>query len=225
VELLKNCIRAVTLHKVEKMVSDKICRWRALRIAVGITIIAIVLLANSGAETSTTSISGVLTNETSGVGISGAIVKLLENPEYNATTLSNGSYIIENVPSGQYNISASAPSYAANESAVNANGPVVKDFSLSVGSLTGDYLYYSLNDEEIASNKVSTLSDVGTHFIIPQYGDSGPWHTEVYVTDFSGLGANLTLKYYYPDGTFAMNETRGVPANGTIKWIPSDNTG
>lgn len=205
------------------MKSFEISRRQVLRTAFGITIIALILLVNSGAEVLTRSISGELINESSGLGISGAKVTLLEHPEYNATTLSNGSYIIENVPDGLYNISASAFDYTANESTVNVNGPVVKEFSLSKGSLTGDYLYYSLKDPEIASNKVSTLSDVGTHFIIPQYGDFVWWDTEVYITDFSGLGANLTLKYYYPDGTPSVTETPNVPANGTIKWIPSDN--
>ncbi len=93
-----------------------------------------------------------------------------------------------------------------------------------MGGITGDYRYYALIDNELASNKVSTLSDIGRNFTIPQYGDNVGWQTEVYVTDYSGLGAALTLKYYNSTGSLVVTENKTVPANGTYKWIPSDGT-
>ncbi len=161
----------------------------------------------------------------SGTPIVGAFVKIVEWPQYNATTDVNGQYTMPNVPYGTYTISAQAPGYTKNVSTINvSSSAVTKDFSLYQGSVTGDYRYYSMIDTEIASNKVSVSSDAGTNFIIPQYGDGVGWHTQVYVTDYSGFGANLTLNYYYPNGTLAVTETPSIPANGTYKWIPSDGT-
>ena len=163
----------------------------------------------------------------SGEPIIGAFVKLVDYPQYNATTVGpDGNYVMNNVPYGDYLISAQAPLYTKNVSMVNvSSSAVVKNFTLTPGSITGDYRYFAFTDAELASNKVSTLSDIGTSFTIPQYGDNVGWNTEVYVTDASGLGATLTLQYYTTGGTLAVTENPTVPANGTYKWIPSDGTG
>lgn len=161
----------------------------------------------------------------SGTPIAGAFVKIMDWPQYNATTDSNGNYTMPNVPYGTYGISAQAEGYTKNVSTINVDSSTVnKDFYLAEGSITGDYRYYSLTDMEIASNKISTLSDVNTNFIIPQYGDGIYWDTEVYVTDASGQGATLTLDYYNSDGSLNKTENPTIPANGTYKWIPSDGT-
>ncbi len=172
----------------------------------------------------TGTISGKVKNASSGVGIGGAWVKLVQYPEYNATTLADGSYTMLNVPYGLYRISAAANTYTKNVSISNITGATVTNFSLSEGSITGDYRYYAMVDNEIASNKLSVLSDIGKNFTIPQYGDGGAWHTQVYVTDASGLGTNLTLNYYDSGGNLVVTENPILPANGTYKWIPSDGT-
>lgn len=163
----------------------------------------------------------------SGDPIIGAFVKLVDYPQYNATTVGpDGNYVMNDVPYGDYLISAQAPLYSKNVSIVNvSSSAVVKDFTLTPGSITGDYRNYAFADAELASNKVSTLSDIGTSFTIPQYGDNVGWNTEVYITDASGLGATLTLQYYTTGGILAVTENPTVPANGTYKWIPSDGTG
>ncbi|MFZ3169380.1 MAG: Ig-like domain-containing protein, partial [Candidatus Methanoperedens sp.] len=170
-------------------------------------------------------INGIVTNASSGLGLSGAIVKLTLYPQYNATTLPDGNYTISNVPNGLYDIVAEAAGYTKNSSTVNVAGsPVVKDFSLAVGSITGDYRYYSLIDNEITANKVSSSSDVGKSFTIPQYGNGVSWNTDIYVTDVSGLGATLTLDYFRVDGTLAVTETPSVPAYGTYRLRSTDGT-
>lgn len=78
--------------------------------------------------------------------------------------------------------------------------------------------------EKISPNytKMPFTTNESLVMFIPQYGNGYEWHTVVYVRDFSGLGSNLTLKYYSPDGTLAVIESRSVPANRTYTWIPSD---
>ena len=161
---------------------------------------------------------------TAGDPIEDALVKLVDYPQYNDTTDVNGNYSINNVPYGTYTISASAAGYDTNTSTITVDGAVTKDFILSPGGITGDYRYYSLTDNEISSNKVSTLSDLGTSFTIPQYGDGTAWQTDVFVTDYSGLGAALTLEYYDSDGALLVTENTNIAANATYKWTPTDGT-
>lgn len=195
------------------------------RIVIVLVVISLLTAAYFMVVPSTTAAASFVTSAVSGSPISGALVKLVQYPQYNATTDGTGAYTMLNVPYGVYRISGQSPGYTKNVSTINvSSSAVTKDFSLAVGTLTGDYRYYAMTDNEITSNKVSTLSDVGTSFTIPQYGDNVGWNTEVYVTDYSGMGATLTLKYYYPNGTLAVTENPSVPANGTYKWIPSDGT-
>jgi hypothetical protein len=67
--------------------------------------------------------------------ISGALVKLVAYPQYNATTDINGQYTMPNVPEGTYVISASKDGYFPNTSTVTVVGgsTVTKDFTLAVG--------------------------------------------------------------------------------------------
>jgi hypothetical protein len=162
----------------------------------------------------------------SGSPIIGAIVKLVDYPQYNATTVGpDGNYVMNSVPYGDYLISAQAPGYVKNVSMVNvSSSAVTKNFTLTPGSLTGDYRYISLIDNELTANKVSTLSDVGKSFVIPQYGNGASFNTTVYVTDYSGSGASLTVQYYDVNGNLNATEHPSVPPYGTIQWIPSDNT-
>lgn len=72
---------------------------------------------------------------TSGAAIQGAFVKLVDYPQYNATTDVNGVYTMTNVPVGTFNISASAEGYFPNTSTVTVleNATVTKDFTLGIG--------------------------------------------------------------------------------------------
>ena len=193
------------------------------KIASGIAIVAFLTLMYFALIPGGTMATAFVTS-VSGSPIIGAFVKLVDYPQYNATTVGpDGNYVMNNVPYGDYLISAQAPGYVKNVSMVNvSSSSTTKNFTLTPGSLTGDYRYISLTDSELTANKISTLSDVGKNFVIPQYGNGVNYNTIVHVTDYSGLGANLTVKYYDANGLLNATEFPTVPAYGTIKWIPSD---
>ena len=194
------------------------------KIASGIAIVAFLALMYFALIPAGTVAASFVT-AASGDPIIGAFVKLVDYPQYNATTLSDGTYTINNVPYGEYDISAQAPRYLRNVSKVNvSSSSVTKDFSLYEGSVTGEIRHYSTVDNELTSSKVSTLSDVGKNFVIPSYGNGVTWQTRVYITDYSGLGSTLTVQYYNEAGTPGVIETPTIPPNGTITWTPTDGT-
>lgn len=194
------------------------------KIASGIAIVAfLTLMYFALIPGGTAALSGVYSM--SGDGIGTAFVKLVDYPQYNATTISDGTYAMNNVPYGEYDISAQAPRYLRNASTVNvSSSSVTKNFSLYEGSLTGEIRHYSTVDNELTSSKVSTLSDVGKSFVIPSYGNGVSWNTKVYITDYSGLGSALTVQYYNEAGIPGVIENPTIPPNGTISWTPTDGT-
>lgn len=76
-------------------------------------------------------ITGSVLNASSGLGISGSLVKFDDYPQYNDTTNITGYYLMS-VPAGNYNISASAAGYSINTSLVTINANTVQDFALFV---------------------------------------------------------------------------------------------
>ena len=115
------------------------------KIASGIAIVAFLTLMYfaliPGGTMALSSVTSV-----SGDPIIGAFVKLVDYPQYNATTVGpDGNYVMNNVPYGDYLISAQAPGYVKNVSMVNvSSSSTTKNFTLTPGSLTGDYRYISL---------------------------------------------------------------------------------
>jgi hypothetical protein len=193
------------------------------RIATGIAIVtflSILYIALIPAGSVASGVYGAL----SGSPIGGALVKLVDYPQYNATTDGlTGEYTMPNVPYGEYAISAQARNYTKNVSTVNlSSSSVTKDFSLYEGSVTGEYRHYGIIDNELAGNKISTALDAGKNFTVPQYGNGVAWTARVYITDYSGLGTTLTLKYYDVNGNLNATETSNIPPNGTIMLEPTD---
>ncbi|NJD76619.1 MAG: hypothetical protein FIB08_05910 [Candidatus Methanoperedens sp.] len=160
--------------------------------------------------------------------IAGALVKLVLYPTYSNLTDASGCYILQNVPNGTYEISASKAGYSTNTSTVfvpaTQGVEVTKDFILSPGGFVGEYRYYSLSANGVSAKKLAIQSTSGTSFIVPQYGDNGVWKTTVRITDMSGLGTTVTVKYYDTSGNNLVTENIPIPANGTISFIPSDGT-
>lgn len=103
------------------------------KIASGIAIVAfLALMYFALIPGGTVAVSGVFT--ASGVGIGNAFVKLVDYPQYNATTDSNGLYTMLNVPEGTYTIRASADGFYPNISTVTVTGgqTVTKDLTLGI---------------------------------------------------------------------------------------------
>src|SRR5574337_759661 len=167
-------------------------------------------------------LSGRVTN-LSGLPVNAALVKLVDYPKYNATTGVAGDYAMS-VPAGTYLVSASAQGYITNTTTLSISTDKTEDFILTPGGLVGEYRYYSLSASGISAKKLAIQSTSGTNFIVPQYGDNAGWKTTVRVTDMSGLGTTLTVKYYNMGGTLAVTETIPIPSNGVVSFVPSDGT-
>ncbi|VVB56328.1 Uncharacterised protein [uncultured archaeon] len=86
--------------------------------------------------------------------------------------------------------------------------------------VNGEYRLYNLGIGGITSNKLYTSTDKRTSFTVPQYGDHIGWDTYMAISDASGLGATLTIRYYYPNGTLRVKETQTVPPNGVYQDVP-----
>jgi len=96
----------------------------ALILAV-VSVLATVLTGNAAADVVVTA---------SGDPIEGALVMLVDYPQYNDTTDVNGNYTLLNVPYGTYTISAIADGYATNTSTVTLDSSTVtKNFILETG--------------------------------------------------------------------------------------------
>ena len=167
----------------------------------------------------------------SGDPIIGAIVKLVDYPQYNATTVAGGVYTLNNVPyngtpeGSTYLVSASAPGYATNITLLKVNSSnTVYNFTLTPGGFVGEYRYYSLSANGLSSKKLAIQNTAGKNFIVPQYGDNSVWKTTVRITDMSGLGTTLTVQFYDLSGTLVKTEPIPIPGNGVISFVPSDGT-
>ena len=157
-----------------------------------------------------------------GSPIEGALVKLVDYPQYNDTTDVNGNYIINSVPYGTYTISASADGYHTNTSTVVVDGTTInKDFILSYGSLLG---MLQISSDDVTSTLTSTIGiplprhmDAGTSFM-GQFDNrraTAGWYTLLYVSDVTGSGATLTIDYLHENnGSLHNSEVQVVPANG-----------
>ncbi len=72
----------------------------------------------------------------SGTPIAGAFVKIMEWPQYNATTDVNGNYTMPNVPIGTYSVAAKADGYAPNITTFTVvQGSNILNFALTPGTL------------------------------------------------------------------------------------------
>ena len=78
------------------------------------------------------SVSGRVTNATTGAAVAGATVSLLSANQSSTTTNSAGVYTFENVPNGSYSVSVTGTGYrTSNESVSVAGQDVTKDVTLS----------------------------------------------------------------------------------------------
>ncbi|MCZ7356133.1 MAG: carboxypeptidase-like regulatory domain-containing protein [Candidatus Methanoperedens sp.] len=211
-----------------KIMRDIADRYK--RIAAGIAIIAfLAIIYFAMIPGALVASAGVYT--TSGVGIKDALVKLVDYPQYNATTAPDGTYTMPNVPIGTYNISASAIGYATNKSqiTVTASPPdTIKDFTLSLNAkMVGIIWISSYTGGTITSTMASQLprpSDIGTEFS-GQYDsrkDIAGYYTAILVSDVYGTGANLAINYLYDNGTPYSTANGVVPVNGTFTLAPGD---
>ncbi len=158
------------------------------RIATGIAIVLFLTVMYMalipGGSVAASGVYGAL----SGTPIAGALVKIVEWPQYNATTDSNGNYTMPDVPEGTYLISASAPGYTTNVSSVTVMGgtTVYKNFTLTSG-----YNWY------FAEGSITDSTDAYVQL-------SNPGATPV----------NVDVKFMLTDGTVVTN-TSVIPENTT----------
>ncbi len=112
------------------------------RIATGIAIVGFlsimyIALIPGGIQSASATVFDIM----SGEGIGGAFVKIVEWPQYNATTSSElgyeGNYTINNVPIGTYNISASKHGYFPNTTTVTVEDGLTSfvNFQLTPGNM------------------------------------------------------------------------------------------
>src|SRR5262249_42875641 len=82
------------------------------------------------------SVSGTVTNASTGLPISGATVRILNTPIPPATTDANGMYLFPSVPEGTYDIQASAPGFLPlTQPGVVVDQDVVVNFGLDSAAL------------------------------------------------------------------------------------------
>ena len=67
------------------------------------------------------------------------------------------------------------------------------------------YNIYSLSGTNF-SNKLFTHADIGTNFTPSWYGDGSVKHTWMALIDYSGHGANITMKFLDLNNTLAKTE-------------------
>ena len=164
----------------------------------------------------------------SGTPIVGAFVKIVEWPQYNATTDSNGNYSINNMPIGTYNLSAWAPGYVRNTTPITVvTGNNVNNFALNPNANMTGIIWISSYDANgnVTATMASQLPrpyDIGTEFS-GQYDSrwsSAGFFSVVLVSDVYGTGASLNITYLMDNGTFYSATTQDVPVNGTATIIP-----
>ena len=111
------------------MIRKRICGEQNLRIAFGISALALILLVSSAGASSNGIITGTVTDVTSLAAISGATVTA---GDIKATTDVTGSYTI-NIAPGTYIVTTSATGYDLARASVTVNPRVTvsKDFALT----------------------------------------------------------------------------------------------
>jgi hypothetical protein len=135
-------------------------------------------------------------NALSGAPIAGAFVKIVEWPQYNATTDSNGNYTMPNVPIGTYHIAASAPGYATN----------VTPFTVGTGNnLLNFALTPPLTYESVFLLLYGTSYDSAIHVRNPQV-----------------VNASVKMDVYYTNGTLAGSSRYEIAPNASIAKFAND---
>ena len=79
-------------------------------------------------------ISGTVTDATTGDALPGANV-VVEGTNMGAAATADGSYSINNVPSGSYTVTASVIGYANGSQSVNVSGNTTVNFALDISAL------------------------------------------------------------------------------------------
>ncbi|MCL7414152.1 MAG: carboxypeptidase-like regulatory domain-containing protein [ANME-2 cluster archaeon] len=166
----------------------------ALILAV-VSVLATVLTGNAAADVVVTA---------SGDPIEGALVQLVDYPQYNDTTDVNGNYTIPNVPIGTYLISASAEGYATNTSSV-----IVSDG---------------------ATTEKNFILDVGFEVSIPWTATTGGWTTPYVIVNQGTVNASVTMEYYdQADGSLvgadSMTIVPGASKFAFREWITTTTDG
>jgi len=134
----------------------------------------------------------------SGTPIAGAFVKLVDYPQYNATTDSNGNYAMLNVPNGTYTISASKAGYATNTSTVfvpEIQGvSVFKNFTLTAGYTT--YVPW------IAYSQTT-------------------WYTPIQIQNIGLSAADVNVSLYDQNGNLVQIQNATIqPKTSAVFWPP-----
>jgi len=136
----------------------------------------------------------------SGSPIVGALVKLMDYPQYNSTTDVNGNYALNNVPydaiagGSTYLVSARAPGYLTNISRVTMNGNLVYNIVLTAGR----------------------------EIFIPwiAYSQTG-WYTPVQVQNIGNLATDVNVTMYDQNGNVVQIQKATIqPLTSAVFWPP-----
>ncbi|MDF1558237.1 MAG: carboxypeptidase-like regulatory domain-containing protein [ANME-2 cluster archaeon] len=166
----------------------------ALILAV-VSVLATVLTGNAAADVVVTA---------SGDPIEGALVQLVDYPQYNDTTDVNGNYTIPNVPIGTYLISASAEGYATNTSSVIVSDGVTTEKNF--------------------------ILDVGFEIFIPWTATTQGWTTPYVVVNQGTVNATVTMEYYDSvNGSLVGTDSMIIPPGASKfafrEWVASGTDG
>ena len=117
-----------------------------------------VALESSSETTETTgSLSGEVIDITSRDPIEGATVEAVD-ADFSATTDSNGTYEINEIPTGEYTIAVSADGYAATERTVEITTEgVVEDFEIGAPASVSGIVHVENNESNTLSDATLTL--------------------------------------------------------------------
>ncbi len=168
------------------------------KIATGIAIVAfLAIMYVALIPGGTTIVSAGTVGTITGSPIGQAIVKLVDYPEYNATTADGtGAYTINAVPYGTYSIRASAPGYFPNTSTVTvSSSTTTKDFILSIAEI-----YESV-------------------FLLIWGSD---YDSAIHIRNPQNINASVIVDIYYANGTLAGSSTYEIEPNASIAKFTND---
>ncbi|MFZ3383768.1 MAG: carboxypeptidase regulatory-like domain-containing protein [Candidatus Methanoperedens sp.] len=150
-------------------------------------------------------LTGRVLNSSSGLGISGALVKLNTYPQYNATTNITGDYSMS-VPAGMYDMSASAVGYAQNTMILTINADIVQDFALSTlptvryinGTVMDSITKELLVGVTVSTTEASTTSNESGFYSLPVASGTYP------------ITATYDIRYYSNNSVTVSTELSAV---------------
>ena len=191
---------------------------------------------NSGTTTTTNitltglgSISGIVLNS-SGAAVAGATVSYSGG---STTSAANGSYTLANVPTGTYNVSASASGYQSSTQmnvVVNVNATATVNFTLSTAGGQSYSIQGSITPASLGSG--SSVSLTGPTLVQSAHSSSGSGNSSATVSLTAASGAGDTILVFTKTGgntvtTVTDNQTGGsntyTAATTATQWGVSPN--